>query len=217
MLATWIQLFKSVCFHGFTSLGISASLAFLLTLGVSSFEGGRGYAALALFCLFFIAYIAVFFIVRLTIRKSISKYIKIGIFCACLPAWVLGLGPLVYEATKQKLKQTTLTFAEKAAIEQNLKQVSEDWARGLWQNAKPLCLELGDNQWNNQCPKPVEIKYCWEMDKSREYEDVQFDCSKNQYSLTVVQVGKSTLVTPWCRSYTGLCVAEMKPKHATSK
>jgi hypothetical protein len=50
--------FKTTSYYGFTSLGVATSFAWLFSIGVSSFEGGRGYVAFAIFFIVFIAYTA---------------------------------------------------------------------------------------------------------------------------------------------------------------
>jgi hypothetical protein len=196
-------------------LGVGVGLAYVATFNVSEFEGGRGVAFVALLLplLFLLACFFVYW--ELSLRRTLGsqkiKGLHLAVILFATPGVVFGVAPALFFYAKyevayaKKQSQDQLeTAARKAASDQLLEK---DWARGVWRNAIPMCLEFLEKGITSSCPGTVAMTYCWRMDPAKDWGLQHTDCSKGESSTVVAAPGFTAYQTrPWCRLY-GPCSA----------
>jgi hypothetical protein len=202
---------QRVAWHVVVAPSAALGLSHVATLGVSNFEGGRGYAALGLAAVILVAYLPALFI-GLRILGRIGFPWRMGIFALSVLPWALWIYPMVSEIMRENRNHARASRAEAQRLAEIKSANDADWKFGVWRGGLPRCMSLSENAWYNNCAKPVDLRHCWNIaaDDGNKYEAVNHLCSQGDWQWVRVEPGQKGAARPWCRSYTGGCVAQAR-------
>jgi hypothetical protein len=199
---------KRLAWHLFVAPALAIAIGYVSTLGVSAFEGGRGYAALGVTLFVLVAYVPVLLMALKSFRRMARPW-RLGLLALAVVPWALAIYPLLNTFGSGYLTQYRSDKAEARRVADIKAANDADWKAGLWRGGLPRCMSLSENAWYNKCASPVDLRHCWNItpDEANKYEGVNHECSNNDWQWVRVEPGQKGAARPWCRSYSGSCVA----------
>ena len=113
------------------------------------------------------------------------------------------------QEAKASLADAAYKRNQKARAEQADRAQLDDWNQGIWRNGKPMCVEFDEKGLISTCPSKVAVKYCWRMDRDKDWVIQHTACEKGEFKWVLANPGFLSYETrPWCRSYLGPCYAD---------